>query len=250
MIVRTDSARIVQPLMLAAGVLDLILVKAIVINVYEAVANETRISETVAFILCCIGIAVVYWAVTDLLLKGKSVGRMSFGLHPATSEGAAPSLGAFAKRAICRIATLGLTGLTYDKRAHYDQWAKIHWTAKVTLRDNTPPNKVDPTRWRLRVSGGPDAKQAVQIGRTRGFRRKKVLTIGRDPGCDLVLRNSPRVSRKHCCLRVRGRSVEIMDMQSTHGTMIHGGHLRPGRWQDVGSATHFIVDDVKIEIRR
>jgi pSer/pThr/pTyr-binding forkhead associated (FHA) protein len=61
---------------------------------------------------------------------------------------------------------------------------------------------------------------------------RPLTLLGRDPGCDVLL-DSPRVSRRHCCLAVSRDGVEVRDLESTNGTRINGqriqvGQLRPG----------------------
>lgn len=46
-------------------------------------------------------------------------------------------------------------------------------------------------------------------------------TIGRDPGCDVVIA-SPKVSRKHCRLEDRGGRVTLVDGGSGNGTFVNG----------------------------
>lgn len=51
-------------------------------------------------------------------------------------------------------------------------------------------------------------------------------TIGRDPGCTIVLpENTPGVSRMHCRLEMRGEQLILTDMNSTYGTLIHGRRI-------------------------
>ncbi|MGN1027731.1 MAG: trypsin-like peptidase domain-containing protein [Faecousia sp.] len=51
-------------------------------------------------------------------------------------------------------------------------------------------------------------------------------TIGRDPGCTIVLpENTPGVSRMHCRLEMRGGQLILTDLNSTYGTLIHGRRI-------------------------
>ncbi|MCA8985309.1 MAG: FHA domain-containing protein [Planctomycetaceae bacterium] len=51
---------------------------------------------------------------------------------------------------------------------------------------------------------------------------KPIVFVGRHPDCDLVINNSRKVSRKHCCLaEIDGRFV-IRDLGSTNGVQING----------------------------
>lgn len=50
---------------------------------------------------------------------------------------------------------------------------------------------------------------------------RPVLTLGRDPACDIVL-NNPAVSRLHAEIRRSGPDVAIFDLKSTNGTYVNG----------------------------
>jgi S-DNA-T family DNA segregation ATPase FtsK/SpoIIIE len=70
----------------------------------------------------------------------------------------------------------------------------------------------------LHVVGGPGAGVIVPLERGR-------LTIGRAPGCDLVL-TDPDVSRRHALLEVTAAAIVLTDLDSTNGTVVDGRHLR------------------------
>jgi hypothetical protein len=46
------------------------------------------------------------------------------------------------------------------------------------------------------------------------------LTIGRDPACDLVLKNDKSVSKRHARIRTVGTKSTIEDLGSTNGTFV------------------------------
>jgi pSer/pThr/pTyr-binding forkhead associated (FHA) protein len=61
---------------------------------------------------------------------------------------------------------------------------------------------------------------------------RPLTLVGRHETCDLRL-DSPRISRRHCCLAPSGGGFEVRDLGSTNGTRINGrriekGQLRPG----------------------
>jgi pSer/pThr/pTyr-binding forkhead associated (FHA) protein len=49
----------------------------------------------------------------------------------------------------------------------------------------------------------------------------KAMTIGRDPGCDIVIPDR-QVSRLHARLHYSDKKIEIEDMGSKNGTFVHG----------------------------
>jgi two-component system, NtrC family, response regulator GlrR len=95
-------------------------------------------------------------------------------------------------------------------------------------------DRIEITRFRLRVIGGPDApREVVSIG--------SELTIGTDQGHHLQL-TDPFVSRQHCVLRVGDEGVVCQDLGSTNGTLVAGrsitsAMLMPGDTITVGQTT-------------
>jgi hypothetical protein len=52
------------------------------------------------------------------------------------------------------------------------------------------------------------------------------LTIGRDPSCDLVLKDDKSVSKRHAVIRTVGTKSTIEDLGSTNGTFIEHERIR------------------------
>lgn len=53
----------------------------------------------------------------------------------------------------------------------------------------------------------------------------KVITIGRDPSCNIVI-NDPKISRRHAIIRISDfGKIEVVDL-STNGTSVNGNPLR------------------------
>ncbi len=50
---------------------------------------------------------------------------------------------------------------------------------------------------------------------------KPILLIGRHPDCDLVIKNSRKVSRKHCCIVEIDGTFMVRDLGSTNGIQIN-----------------------------
>ena len=61
---------------------------------------------------------------------------------------------------------------------------------------------------------------------------KPVIFIGRDSECDVVLNDSRRVSRKHCCLAHVNNRLLVRDLGSMNGVWINGQRIeRTGTMQ-------------------
>ena len=79
---------------------------------------------------------------------------------------------------------------------------------------------------------------------------KPVIFIGRDSECDVVLNDSRRVSRKHCCLAHVNNHLLVRDLGSMNGVWINGqrvertGTMRPGDELAIGDVRFRLsVDD-------
>lgn len=52
----------------------------------------------------------------------------------------------------------------------------------------------------------------------------ELVYVGRDERlCQLILRNTPSVSRRHCMIHLNGGRIELMDLNSTNGTYLANG---------------------------
>jgi hypothetical protein len=75
----------------------------------------------------------------------------------------------------------------------------------------------------LTVTGGPEKGKTFTLSAPR-------VVIGRT-GADLAL-NDPEISRHHCLLEVRDRTVNLKDLDSTNGTFLDEGRVRAALLQD------------------
>ena len=73
---------------------------------------------------------------------------------------------------------------------------------------------------------------------------KPVIFIGRDSECDVVLGDSRRVSRKHCCLAHVNNRLMVRDLGSMNGVWINGeriertGTMQPGDELAIGDVRY------------
>ena len=78
---------------------------------------------------------------------------------------------------------------------------------------------------------------------------KPVIFIGRDSECDVVLTDSRRVSRKHCCLAIVNDQLVVRDLGSMNGIYINGQRverfrkMRPGDELAIGDVRFRFVNE-------
>lgn len=265
----TTAAYVTAPLLLAAGILDLFVAKALSSLLSSLLARSFREPLIWESVVLFVLVLVVYLLVCEVLLSGRSLGRACLSLRMARRSGSSYGLFARLTRFARKVMTLGYSGMTLTASAGYDRHAGIVWIADIgvagdapqhrappPVRPKKPSGNVRPIRgWRFQAIGGVDDGKGVIVGKTRGFHSSRVVKIGRDSAwADLVL-DSPKVSAQHCVIRFNGDAAEILDYGSngagsTNGTTIHGKGLRPREWRLIGGATHFFAADVKISISR
>ncbi len=71
---------------------------------------------------------------------------------------------------------------------------------------------------------------------------KPILFVGRHPECDIVLLNSRKVSRKHCCIAVVNNTVKVRDLGSTNGISVNGTRVR--KEAEVSIGDELVIGDV------
>ena len=71
---------------------------------------------------------------------------------------------------------------------------------------------------------------------------KPILLIGRHPDCDIILKDSPKISRKHCCLALVDSRFVIRDLDSMNGVWVNGDRVEHSA--DVQISDELVVGDV------
>lgn len=75
---------------------------------------------------------------------------------------------------------------------------------------------------------------------------KQVLFIGRDSDCDVVLKGSRRVSRKHCCLAHVNDRLVVRDLGSMNGIWINGKRIERTGALKLGD--ELAIGDIRFQI--
>lgn len=55
---------------------------------------------------------------------------------------------------------------------------------------------------------------------------KPILLIGRHPDCDVILKNSGKISRKHCCVALVDNRFVVRDLDSMNGVWVNGERVK------------------------
>ena len=55
---------------------------------------------------------------------------------------------------------------------------------------------------------------------------KAIVLVGRHPSCDVVIKGSRKISRKHCCIAQVNSSFFVRDLGSMNGVRLNGQRVR------------------------
>jgi len=59
---------------------------------------------------------------------------------------------------------------------------------------------------------------------------KAIILVGRHPDCDIVISDSPKISRKHCCLAIVNDRPVVRDLGSMNGVFVNGEKVEVQAW--------------------
>ncbi len=85
---------------------------------------------------------------------------------------------------------------------------------------------------------------------------KPVLLIGRHPDCDVILKNSGKISRKHCCVALVDNRFVVRDLDSMNGVWVnservdHSANLRMGDELMIGDLPFTLIKHKEKEVAR
>lgn len=79
---------------------------------------------------------------------------------------------------------------------------------------------------------------------------KAIILVGRQSDCDIVLNDSRKISRRHCCIVQVNNDLMVRDLGSTNGVTLNGKRVRKEAKLAIGD--ELIIGDVpyRLEIIR
>jgi len=82
----------------------------------------------------------------------------------------------------------------------------------------------------------------------RNININRMISIGRDEGNDIVIRDDPLVSRKHALIEKEGAEYYVMDKGSTNGTYVNNNPIGSCERVRIHSGDVITVGKTKLEI--
>jgi len=82
----------------------------------------------------------------------------------------------------------------------------------------------------------------------RNISINRIISIGRDGGNDIVIRDDPLVSRRHALIEKEGTDYFVMDKGSTNGTYVNNNPIGSCEKVRIQSGDVIVVGKTKLEI--
>jgi len=217
--------RVAAPLLLGAGVLDLLVVYVLARSAASYWWHDIPLlREAYATPALFLALVLILWLLCDLVLAGYTPGRLAFGIEMVSAQGGRPGFGRRLMRLGGKLTCAGLAGLRLDRCAGYDRLGQVRWRSAMTSTLDGAAQT-----WVLRFASGAYAGKKLSLGQLRGFAQRPEIRIGRDRDWANLAINDPGLSARHCVVRVIEGRIEVRDA-SANGTFIGERRLQPGRW--------------------
>ena len=75
---------------------------------------------------------------------------------------------------------------------------------------------------------------------------KPILLVGRHPDCDVVIKDSPKISRKHCCIALVDHRFVVRDLDSMNGVWVNETRVRHSH--DLVDGDRLTIGDVPFAV--
>ena len=76
----------------------------------------------------------------------------------------------------------------------------------------------------------------------------RMIKIGRDEKCDIVISDDPLVSRRHAIIEQEGDLFHVLDKDSTNGTYVNNNPIPKGKKVQLKSGDEIMVGKTKIKV--
>lgn len=77
---------------------------------------------------------------------------------------------------------------------------------------------------------------------------KPIVLVGRHPDCDLIITDSPKISRKHCCLALVNSRFVVRDLDSMNGVWVNEDRVEHS--SDIEPGDELMIGDVAFDVVR
>ena len=206
--------------------------------------------NVLAIAVCFLIMLLLYWFLTELLFRGRTLGRMLLALELRQTTGEPPTALQITKRAARKMSSLGISGCKLFGQDQFEVKNGLVWYSPMVAKNLSAARGL-----RIEILSGANKGKSHVLERLPNFRKHRGIQIGRDPNwSDVVLDQDERVSNKHAVVRLTPKGWQIMDYGggkgSSNKTLVNGKILVPGTWYPIQISQKFQVANVGIVIER
>ena len=237
-------------LSLAAMFLDLLICVCVWQSLRAAAGDIVLQSVALTGIVVFLAVCALYVFLYEVLLNGRSIGRLCLGLSVAPfGSGERLSFGQRMKRFLAIVSGFGLRSLNPSRLPSYNCSGSIIFRSDLAgvaptrsksrqSKVSLPPRETSASaatstagRLVVRVVNGPHSGTALRLTDAPTFAVDGIFKIGRLVGWgDLVLSRDNKVSQSHCRLRYKAGQVYVADganstSPSSNGTFVGGQRI-------------------------
>mgnify|MGYP000090015191 CR=1 FL=1 len=236
-------------LLLAAGTLDLLVVLLLTKMLVPVISDRLNIGLPEAEpVVIGLFVLLAYWAATEVIGGGWTVGRACLMIEPRQKDGKRPALFRRCWRLLRKTATLGLTGIQVDRLSGYDQASGYQWLS--TFGTGAALRTVE---GRVTVISGHSTGKFVRFQDFPERDGVRYLRIGRSPGPAGLELSDSGVSACHATLAFVKSDLKIHDgspggAPSTNGIYIAGQRLARHVWHGLGQSDEITLGPVTVRI--
>lgn len=197
------------------------------------------LAAIVLFLVCL----ALYWFITEVFLRGRTLGRVCLMLEMRRQDdGKRPAMGTVTNRAVRKLSCLGMSGLGLNKAAPYDSKCGLVWHSPMA-----PVQASSVRNWTISILSGANKGKKHAVGRLPNFSKSRQIKIGRDPAwADIVMDEDPRISSRHATLRFGKQGWQVCDNGSTNKTFVGGQEIQPRQWARVPKGAELSLAGVRI----
>lgn len=240
------SERVAPRLVLAAAVLDLLVLHALAEMIFPSLRPFVqgvlpRDLHGFAQFALFLALVPVLWLLTDVVAGGHSPGRLALGLVMADASGQHLSAPRRVTRFLGKLVSFGLAGLRLGGLARYDRLAGTVWRSPLA-----PPVLGD---YALYFLNGEHRGKGGRLGSIRGFQPDKSVQLGSERNWTHVKLTDPTIAPRHCEIALRNGLPMIRDLGSATGTQVNGKRIAPHVWVSLAGARDFTLGSQQMALR-
>lgn len=186
----------------------------------------------------------IYWIVCEYILGGKTLGRQCLMLELRDTTGRRAKKSQLRRRALSKISTFGLNGLSLrdadprDTRNDLSWWSPMAAAQASLWRD-----------WSIHIESGTYSGNSHALDRLKNFSTSRSIQIGRNTDwADVALDRDGQVSNRHAILKYENGQWTLEDCGSSNKTFLGREEVPAGQSRRLPPDGRFRVANVQLRL--